>query len=110
MRNVCGYGLVAGNRTVTVSLLVGVDPFSGNGITAYPNPATERLVLRGKSYWRDAFQWHIYGADGKLFQKGIGVPSPGASYEIDTRMLPSGLYILKLNRGKQENSWKIIKK
>ncbi|WP_426295104.1 fibronectin type III domain-containing protein [Dyadobacter endophyticus] len=110
VRNVCGYGLVAGNRTVTVSLLVGVDPFSGNGITAYPNPATERLMLRGKSYWRDAFQWHIYGADGKLFQKGIGVPSPGASYEIDTRMLPSGLYILKLNRGKQENSWKIIKK
>jgi hypothetical protein len=110
VRNVCGYGLVAGNRTVTVSLLVGIDPLSGNGITAYPNPATERLMLRGKAYWRDTFQWQIYGADGKLLQKGTGVPSPGASYEIDTRMLPSGLYILKLNRGKQENSWKIIKK
>lgn len=110
VRNVCGYGLVAGNGTVTVSLLVGVDPLSGNGITAYPNPAADRLMLRGKPYWRDPFQWQIYGVDGKLFQKGIGVPSPGASYEIDTRMLPSGLYILKLNRGKQENSWKIIKK
>lgn len=110
VRNVCGYGAVAGNRTVTVSLLVGVDPLSGIGITAYPNPATERLMLRGKSFWRDTFQWQIYGADGKLLQKGTGVPSPGASYEIDTRMLPSGLYILKLNRGKQENSWKIIKK
>jgi hypothetical protein len=110
VRNVCGYGLVAGNSTVTVSVLVGIDPLSGNGITAYPNPAADRLTLRGRPHWRDPFQWQIYGADGKRFQKGIGVPSPGASYEIDIRMLPSGLYILKLNRGKQENSWKIIKK
>lgn len=110
VRNVCGYGLVSGNRTVTVSLLVGIDPLSGNGISAYPNPTADRLILRGKSHWRDPFQWQIYGVDGKLFQKGIGIPSPDASYEIDTRMLPSGLYILKLNRGKQENSWKIIRK
>lgn len=110
VRNVCGYGIVSGNRTVTVSLLVGVDPLAGNGITAYPNPAVETLLLRGKPTWRDSFQWRIYGSSGRLVQKGTGTPSTYASFELDTRMLPSGLYILKLNRGKEQNSWKIIKK
>nr|WP_295922107.1 metallophosphoesterase [uncultured Dyadobacter sp.] len=110
VRNVCGYGAVAGNRTVTVSLLVGVDPLSGNGITAYPNPAGETLLLRGSPAWRDSFQWRIYAVNGKLVQKGTGTPAPDASFELDTRMLPAGLYVLKLNRGKQQNSWKFIKK
>jgi hypothetical protein len=110
VRNVCGYGVVDGSRTVTVNLVVGVDPLSGKGIVAYPNPVSQMLVLKSKQQWKEMVGWGIYGTDGKLMRSGTIRPMPTNSLEIDISTLPGGLYVLKIDQGKQQNSWKIVKK
>ncbi|MEO6282038.1 MAG: T9SS type A sorting domain-containing protein [Dyadobacter sp.] len=109
VRNVCGYGAVDGTRTVTVSLVLGVDPLSGQGIVAYPNPVSKTLVLKNKQQWTDTVSWGVFGTNGKLMRKGTITPVPTNSLEIDIRTLPTGLYVLKIDQGKQQNSWKIVK-
>ncbi len=110
VRNVCGYGLVSGNRTVTVTLLVGVDPGSTSRITAYPNPSSELLVLKNNIPWKGKLIWRIYGANGRLMQHGTSTPQPNSPFTIDISSLPSGLYILGLTEEKHESTWRIIKR
>lgn len=111
VRNVCGYGKVSGTQTVTVSLVVGVDPLLSSDIIAYPNPATQTLVLKSKRAWQKNVQWRIVGSNGQLISSGIIVTSPSSPKEIDISLLPAGLYILELGRGTpQSSSWKIVKK
>lgn len=108
VRNVCGYGLVSGNRTVTVTLLVGVDPGSTSRITAYPNPSSELLLLKSSSQWNGTLQWSIYNPSGTIMQRGTRKPQPNTPFAIDISSLPAGLYILALTEGKQESTWKIV--
>lgn len=108
VRNVCGYGTIAGKRTVTVSLVVGSEPPSSE-VTVYPNPASGLLLLKNKRSWKEPFQWSIYGVNGKLFQNGTQKASQTMFSEIDIQLLSPGLYILRLNEKGRKSSWKIVK-
>lgn len=108
VRNVCGYGTIAGKRMVTVSLVVGSEPPS-SGIAVYPNPSSGLLLLKNKRSWKEPFQWSIYGVNGKLFQNGIQKASNTMFTEIDLHLLSPGLYILRLNEKGRKSSWKIVK-
>jgi hypothetical protein len=110
VRNVCGYGLVSGNRTVTVNLLVGLDPLSVHGITAYPNPTSDFILLKSNHLWRGSLQWRIYHTNGKVMQRGDRKPLANTPFEINIGALPAGLYILGLTEGNEQSTWKIIKK
>lgn len=111
VRNVCGYGAVGGSRTVTVSLVVGVDPLLSSDIIAYPNPVTQTLLFKSKRPWQKTLPWRIVGSNGQLIRSGTFSTGSGAPPEIDVSLLPMGLYILELGHGTQQSSsWKIVKK
>lgn len=109
VRNVCGYGDVSGTRTVMVTFLVGVDPLSVRGITAYPNPTSEQILIKNNRIWKSSVHWRIYHAGGVIVKKGSDAPLPNAPLAIDIRDLPAGLYLLGLTEGGRENTWKIVK-
>lgn len=111
VRNVCGYGAVGGSRTVTVNLVVGVDPLLTKDVVAYPNPAAQTLLLKSKRRWQNTVRWRIVSSNGQLIQNGSITPAPGAPLQIDVSQLPAGLYILEMDHGTpQGSSWKIVKK
>jgi hypothetical protein len=111
VRNVCGYGAVGGSRTVTVSLVVGVDPLLTKDIIAYPNPSTQTLLLKSKRPWQKNISWRIVSPNGQLIRNGTITTGSGAPLEIDVSLLPSGLYVLEVEHGTpQSSSWRIVKK
>lgn len=111
VRNVCGYGTVGGSRTVTVSLVVGVDPLLSKDIIAYPNPSTQKLTLKSKRPWQKNVSWRIVSSNGQLIQNGTVTTASGTPLEIDVSLLPSGLYVLELGHGTpQSSTWRIVKK
>ena len=111
VRNVCGYGAVDGSRTVTVSLVVGVDPLLSKDIVAYPNPSSQTLTLKSKRPWQKNVRWRIVSSNGQLVRNGTITTGSGAPLEIDVSLLPSGLYVLELGHGTpQSSTWRIVKK
>ena len=111
VRNVCGYGAVAGSRTVTVSLVVGVDPLLSRDIVAYPNPSTQTLTLKSKRPWQKNIRWRLVSSNGLLIRHGTITTGSGAPVEIDVSLLPSGLYVLELGHGTpQSSTWRVVKK
>ena len=71
------------------------------GLSVYPNPASESLTIELSGvYDSKTTIGYLYDATGKLV-RNFAIPS--ARHELNTKDLPSGLYILKVTDGKQNN-------
>ncbi len=66
------------------------------GLSVYPNPFTDQLILQNGS--QQVIQMHLMGADGKCI--GSMSLQPGTqSWTLD--QIPSGTYFLEAEEGKQ---------
>lgn len=109
VRNACGYGTVSGSRTVTVSLLVSLDPLNSEVITVYPNPTSHRLLLKNEQGWNGKLRWTISDLSGKTLSNGQVQPTKSGSPELDIQWLPTGTYLLRIEVGERRGVWKFIK-
>ena len=109
VRNSCGYGIVSGSRTVTLTLLVNVDPVLNYGKSVFPNPTSDRLLLRNKQPWKGPVKWSIIETNGKILTHGSHLGTLSDIFEIDIHSLPPGSYLLQLVEGEQNSVWKIVK-
>jgi hypothetical protein len=86
---------------------ISIDPLNVNTPTAIsvvvaPNPADKMIAIHGLE--KEPYQYHIYDILGKLVKQGT---LPVTTREIQIGHLPSGLYLLRFDRGA---SVKFIKK
>jgi len=93
-----------------IEVVTGIPEAAGIGlsVTAYPNPATNYLMVKVKDYETSGLQYYVYSINGKLLQV---VKATGEATKIETNNLTSGTYFIKIIADKQEiKTFKIIKK
>lgn len=75
---------------------------------AYPNPTTDKIVLSLRNSDLTDLSYVLYDLSGRTLSRTL---VQGAETEIAMRNLPSGAYILKVNKNNAElKTFKIIKK
>jgi hypothetical protein len=77
-------------------------------VTVYPNPASDYLNIRFAEPLDASVTLFLLDAQGKLFKTGVIEPSSG-EIQLNFQDLPSGVYLLKLVKGKHSNVYKVIK-
>lgn len=87
------------DKTFAYSTIVSLNFKSGTGITTYPNPATDKVIIAA-SDWRNVKKVHIFSNSGQLVYSSEK-PEP----EINVQSLAAGAYVIGLVRanGVQEN-------
>ena len=93
-----------------IEVVTGIPEASGIGLSvmAYPNPATNYLMVKVKDYEISGLQYYVYSINGKLLQV---VKASGEETRIEINNLTSGTYFIKIIDDKQEiKTFKIIKK
>jgi hypothetical protein len=85
-------------KTLTITLnncRLGEDLLNINGLTVYPNPASDHLVLEFKTPVSETFQVMVTDALGKLVLLQNFNENDGQSqFSLDVNALPAGLYWL----------------
>ena len=68
--------------------------------TIYPNPTSD--ILRVQTDLKEAQEFRIYGADGRLIKRGnLNIPTT----EIDVKELPSGINVIQVG----QSSYRFVK-
>lgn len=83
------------------NVALNVNTFSENLFKIYPNPTNNILFIEGN---QKSINIHIYNLIGKKVLSKIN------SNEIDVKLLPSGIYIIKISDGLSQTIRKFIKK
>lgn len=101
----CGtlqYGEVEDYQVVITSSLATAEVKSTEGISIYPNPASDYLNVKNM---KGKVAFSITNAAGQLVDKGIMTEG-----KIDVRALTTGMYIITLENGTSKVSEKFIKR
>lgn len=77
-------------------------------VTVYPNPASDYLNISFTEPPDTKVDLYLFDTNGKLFKNEVIEPLSGDK-QLDFQDLPSGVYILKLVKGKLSNVYKVIK-
>jgi hypothetical protein len=77
-------------------------------VTVFPNPAGDYLNIRFADPLDTEVSLIIIDAQGKLFKTQV-IESSTTEIQLNFQDLPSGLYLLKLTKGKLSNVYKVIK-
>ncbi|NJK94558.1 MAG: T9SS type A sorting domain-containing protein [Bacteroidales bacterium] len=90
---------------ITVNGTTGVDDLSGKGFSVYPNPFASELVIETV----DPGTCYIYllNLDGKVMQS-MQVENPG-KVTLGCASLPSGIYLVKIQKGNDIKTLKVVK-
>ncbi|NLN32034.1 MAG: T9SS type A sorting domain-containing protein [Flavobacteriaceae bacterium] len=83
---------------------LGVDSFAFDSFSYYPNPVKDYLYLRNNSKIDNLEIYNLAGA--KLMSQTINA----VKADLNLKGLDAGIYILKINSGKEVKTVKIIKK
>lgn len=89
--------------TVTVDSGVNVDILTAQGLTIFPNPASEKLTIELPDDIAHA-QLNIFGTDGQLML----AKKLTSGESLDIQNLAPGLYLVEILAGKQRTERKII--
>lgn len=77
-------------------------------VSIYPNPASDYLTITFSEPLDEEVNMVLLDAQGKLFKSQV-IESLTTDYQINFQDMPSGLYLLKLTKGKFSNVYKVIK-
>ncbi len=89
---------------VTITLLLGISEFEQFGITIYPNPASDILVVTSEQFRLTKISiYNILGA------KVMDIKSPSNENTLSIAQLMSGIYIVQVQMNEQRFSTKLIK-
>ena len=91
-----------GGRTLTRTAL-GVEDFSLNATSIYPNPASGEFFIKTKT---NLSKVNLYSQTGALV-KTIDVADDSREFTVDVKGIQSGVYLLELQND-SEKSWKKV--
>jgi hypothetical protein len=77
-------------------------------VTVFPNPASDYLNISFADPLDTEVSLILIDAQGKLFKTQV-IESSTTEIQLNFQDLPSGLYLLKLTKGKLSNVYKVIK-
>ena len=77
-------------------------------INLYPNPASDYLNISFSEPLDEKADLVILDAQGKLFHKEV-IEESTTDFQVSFQEMPSGIYLLKLTKGKQSNVYKVVK-
>lgn len=81
-----------------------------SGLRAFPNPVSEQLTLEFEAQSAETYRLSILSLDGKEVQHVAAQMQTGRNQTIfDTRMLESGMYLLRLQTGSEVRTLKFVK-
>lgn len=84
---------------------VGLNQFDfSESINVFPNPAKDKIVLQGAQV--EGAEINVADMLGRTFQ--LPVSKNNIGYELDTRSLGSGVYIITISKGGRSSSKKLI--
>jgi hypothetical protein len=67
-------------------------------ISVYPNPAKDRLTISYMDEPAGLSSYELYDLQGKkLISGSLFIPAGSATYDIDIKKIPAGVYLLKIN-------------
>ncbi len=93
-----------------ISTVTGIEEAKGINLScsAYPNPATDYLMLKIENYTIDKLFFQLYSTNGKLIEN---TKLTGSETKIDMSNLNTAVYFLKIiQNNKEVKIFKIIKK
>lgn len=93
------------NRAVSldISLVLGLDDFSLNASTVYPNPSNGNFTITTKTFLKSV---DVYNINGALI-KSYKVDNTSENVEFNITDLPSGVYLLEL-KNDTDKTWKKV--
>ena len=77
-------------------------------VTVYPNPASEILNIRFEEPLNDEVDLVLLSQDGRLVKNDI-IEATTFEKQISMQDLPSGIYFLRLIKGKLSNVYKVVR-
>jgi hypothetical protein len=77
-------------------------------VTVYPNPASDFLNITFQEPLDASVKLYLFDTQGKLFKTSV-IESTTTETQVNFQDLPSGVYLLKLIKGKLSNVYKVIK-
>ena len=77
-------------------------------VTVFPNPASDYLNISFAEPLDAEVNVVLFDNDGKLF-KNQEIEAATSEFQISFQELPSGIYFLKLTKGKLSNVYKVVK-
>lgn len=81
-----------------------------SGLRAFPNPVSEQLTLTFEARSQEVYRISILTLDGKEVQSAAAQMQAGRNQTtFDTRMLESGMYLLRLQTGSEVRTLKFVK-
>ena len=92
-----------------ISVVLGLDEAQGINLvlSAYPNPATDYVILKVENFKTENLTYHLYDISGKLIESRKIISS---TETIGMENLPSAIYFLKVtNNNTEVKTFKIIK-
>lgn len=101
--NQCGTGTILPQNTVTLQLITSSEELNEMGITIFPNPTTEILNVESDGKKTELFLLDITGR--VVLEKSLNDPKG----ELNLQSLPTGQYLLKVQKNEKLATFKVIK-
>jgi hypothetical protein len=77
-------------------------------VTVFPNPASDYLNISFAEPLDAEVNLVLFDAEGKLFKNQV-IEAATSEFQLNFQDLPSGVYFLKLTKGKLSNVYKVVK-
>jgi hypothetical protein len=77
-------------------------------VTVFPNPASEYLNISFAEPLDAEVNLVLFDSEGKLFKNQV-IEAATSEIQLNFQELPSGIYFLKLTKGKLSNVYKVVK-
>ncbi len=88
--------------TVMVDVVTGMSAGQSQGISVFPNPASEQFTITASSALGEI---RLYDVSGKI--AGSWFPKDCTKFTVDSRGIPPGLYVLRVGAGREVKNFKI---
>ncbi|WP_221389908.1 M12 family metallo-peptidase [Dyadobacter sp. NIV53] len=103
----CKTGTVLNTLTITPVIITSVSNLQNDyQIDIYPNPTTDKIIIKFKSPVTKESQFLLYDQKGTRIQS---FTTKNSFSEWDISSIPLGLYLIKTNSKRGVQSWKIVK-
>ena len=103
-----GLTLTHGFQSVLRTVIVEENIDTPVKVTVFPNPASEYLNISFAEPLDAEVNLVLFDSEGKLFKNQV-IEAATSEIQLNFQELPSGIYFLKLTKGKLSNVYKVVK-
>ena len=103
-----GLQLTTGFQSVLRTVIVEENIDTPVKVTVFPNPASDYLNISFAEPLDAEVNLVLFDTEGKLFKNQV-IEAATSEFQLNFQDLPSGIYFLKLTKGKLSNVYKVVK-